>query len=61
VLHAVRRDLNRLDEAASRTEQTLGTGKMLDHPIIGALTVDQWLRFHVIHTRHHAKQIVSRR
>ena len=30
---------------------------MLDHPILGALTVDQWLKFHVVHTRHHAKQI----
>ena len=61
VLDAVRRDLTRLDVAAARTRQTLGTGKMLDHPIIGALTVDQWLSFHVIHTRHHAKQIISRR
>ena len=61
VLDAVRRDLLRLDEAAAKTKQALGAGKMLDHPIIGALTVDQWLRFHVIHTRHHAKQIAGRR
>ena len=61
VLDAVRRDLLRLDGAAVKTKQALGAGKMLDHPIIGALTVDQWLRFHVIHTRHHAKQIAGRR
>ena len=61
VLDAVRRDLLRLDEAAAKTKQALGAGKMLDHPIIGALTVGQWLRFHVVHTRHHAKQIASRR
>ena len=23
---------------------------MLDHPILGALTVDQWMKFHEIHT-----------
>jgi len=61
VLAAVRRDLARLDEAASRARQSLGTGKMLDHPILGALTVDQWLKFHVVHTRHHARQIAQRR
>jgi hypothetical protein len=61
VLAAVRRDLARLDEASMKTKESLGYGKMLDHPILGALTVDQWLRFHVIHTRHHARQISDRR
>jgi hypothetical protein len=61
VLEAVRRDLARLDQAAAKTKQALGTGKMLDHPILGALTIDQWLRFHVVHTRHHARQISQRR
>ncbi len=61
VLDAVRRDLARLDEAANTAKQGLGSGKMLDHPILGALTVDQWLKFHVIHTQHHAKQISERR
>ena len=61
VLAAVPRDLARLDESASRARQQLGSGKMLDHPILGALSVDQWLRFHEVHTLHHAKQIASRR
>jgi hypothetical protein len=61
VLNAVRRDLNRLDESASKARQSLGSGKMLDHPILGALTVDEWLRFHVVHTEHHARQIAQRR
>ena len=61
VLNAVRRDLARLDEAAALTRQRLGAGKMLDHPILGAMTVDQWLKFHVVHSRHHAKQIRERR
>jgi hypothetical protein len=61
VLDAVRRDLARLDAASIKAKQVLGSGKMLDHPILGALTIDQWLRFHVIHTGHHAKQITDRR
>jgi hypothetical protein len=61
VLDAVRRDLARLDESAIKAKQALGAGKMLDHPILGALTVDQWLKFHVVHTQHHAKQISQRR
>ncbi|HUQ89818.1 MAG TPA: DUF1569 domain-containing protein [Vicinamibacterales bacterium] len=61
VVAAVRRDLARLDETSIKTKQALGSGKMLDHPIVGALTVDQWLKFHVIHTAHHARQIIQRR
>jgi Protein of unknown function (DUF1569) len=61
VIDAVRRDLARLDESGAKARQALGAGKMLDHPIIGALTVDQWMKFHEIHTRHHAKQIQQRR
>ena len=61
VLDAVRRDLARLDDSAIRTRQALGGGKVLDHPILGALTVDQWLKFHVVHTAHHARQIRERR
>jgi len=61
VIDAVRRDLARLDDAAIKTKHALGSGRMLDHPILGALTVDQWLKFHVVHTEHHAKQISRRR
>lgn len=61
VMDAARAGLVRLDEAAIQARQALGSGKMLDHPIIGALTIDQWLRFHVVHTEHHAKQIRERR
>jgi hypothetical protein len=61
VLEAVRRDLARLDQSATRARTTLGAGKMLDHPILGALSVDQWMKFHEVHTRHHAKQIQQRR
>ena len=34
--------------------------RVLDHPVIGPLTVPQWRKFHWIHGRHHAKQIRAR-
>jgi hypothetical protein len=38
--------------------QKFGTGKqLLDHPILGPLTASQWTKFHLIHGRHHIKQI----
>ena len=61
VVAAVRRDLERLDRAAMRTREQFGVAKVLDHPILGAFSVDQWLKFHRIHTRHHEKQIRARR
>ncbi len=30
------------------------------HPRMGDLNVEEWMRFHVIHARHHAKQIRDR-
>jgi hypothetical protein len=33
----------------------------VDHPRLGALTVDEWLKFHLVHTRHHEKHIRARR
>ncbi|MGE0040014.1 MAG: DUF1569 domain-containing protein [Vicinamibacterales bacterium] len=45
------------DEAAAR----FGARRpILDHPIIGAFSVDDWRRFHRVHTRHHVKQIRTR-
>lgn len=62
VLDAVVRDLDRLDAAATKTRQRFGgSTKVLDHPVLGAFSVDQWLKFHLIHTRHHEKQIRARR
>jgi hypothetical protein len=30
------------------------------HPRMGDLTVEEWMQFHVIHARHHARQIRER-
>ncbi|HEX9705857.1 MAG TPA: DinB family protein [Gemmatimonadales bacterium] len=30
------------------------------HPVLGDLTLEEWLRFHVVHSAHHVKQIRDR-
>ena len=34
---------------------------VLDHPILGPLTAPQWRKLHVVHGRHHHKQLVQLR
>jgi len=32
--------------------------KLLDHPILGPLTATQWRKLHLVHGRHHQKQLL---
>ena len=61
VLDAARSDLARLDAAAIKAREQFGGVKVMDHPLLGAFSVDQWLKFHLVHTRHHEKHIRERR
>jgi hypothetical protein len=60
-LASARRSLRALDLAAIGASGRFGRARVLDHPVLGPLTVGQWRRFHWIHTRHHARQIEHRR
>lgn len=46
-----------MDEIIARCEDKFGRGKILDHPILGPLSGAQWRKFHLVHGRHHLKQI----
>jgi hypothetical protein len=35
--------------------------RVLDHPILGPLTAPQWRKLHVVHGRHHHKQLLALR
>jgi hypothetical protein len=49
-----------MDELIARCEEKFGVRrKLLDHPILGPLTGAQWRTFHLVHGRHHMKQIRS--
>lgn len=61
----VRTELERkiaaMDQIIEECEGRFGSRKLLDHPMLGPLTAKQWRRFHLIHGRHHAKQIAHLR
>ncbi|MBO0911648.1 MAG: DinB family protein [Acidobacteria bacterium] len=52
-------NIARMDELLARCEARFGPGKTVArHPILGPLTAREWRRFHLVHGRHHACQIV---
>lgn len=58
VLAEIGPKIAQMDEIMTRCEENLGARqKLLDHPILGPLTAGQWRKFHLVHGRHHVKQI----
>lgn len=50
--------IGEMDDIIRRCEEKLGSRqKLLDHPILGPLTADQWRKFHLVHGLHHVKQL----
>ena len=62
----VRRDLGAkmaaMDAIIAQCEARFG-GRvlLLDHPILGPLSATQWRKLHVVHGRHHLKQLLRLR
>jgi len=51
-----------MDAIIAQCEARFGRGvKLLDHPILGPLTATQWRKFHLVHGRHHEKQLLRLR
>jgi hypothetical protein len=47
-----------MDEIMSQCAARFGADtKVLDHPVLGPFSVSQWRKFHLVHGRHHLKQI----
>jgi hypothetical protein len=54
-------NLREMDAALAEAETRFGARvRLIDHPILGPLSVRQWRRFHWVHTRHHVKQVNGR-
>lgn len=61
-MQAVRANVIAMDEGLARCAEQFGSRvAILDHPILGPLSVAQWRTFHRVHTRHHMKQIARLR
>ncbi len=57
-LRTIRENLVAMDAAITRCEALFGRSrKIATHPVLGPLNVPQWRKFHLVHTRHHMKQI----
>ena len=54
----IRENLQAMDAAITECEQKFGSArKMFVHPVLGPLNISEWRKFHLVHTRHHMKQI----
>jgi len=61
VLGSIFDEIAQMDAALEVCEQKFGRRtKLLDHPILGPLNSEEWRAFHLIHGRHHARQIRER-
>jgi len=50
-----------MDATLMNAERRFGPrAKVLAHPVLGPLTAQQWRRFHLVHGRHHVRQIAER-
>lgn len=56
----LREGVRRFEQVAAELLPARSTDLYLKHPVFGDLTIGEWMRFHVVHTEHHRKQLVSR-
>ena len=62
VLAGIIPQVKRMDDVITRCEAAIGSGKkLLNHPILGPLSANQWRKFHLVHGLHHVKQIEKMR
>ncbi len=58
VLAEIGPKISEMDNVIALCEQKLGSArKLLDHPVLGPLSAPQWRKFHLVHGRHHLKQL----
>jgi hypothetical protein len=62
VRHEIWAKLAAMDAIIAQCETRFGRrAKLLDHPILGALNATQWRTLHLVHGRHHQKQLLRLR
>jgi hypothetical protein len=61
-LEMIHTNLHEMDKQLARCYEACGKkGWLANHPVLGPLKIDQWPKFHRVHTRHHMKQIRAMR
>jgi len=52
-------NITRMEKVIAACDAQFGRGKPIaEHPILGPLTAREWRKFHWVHGRHHARQII---
>ena len=58
ILAEVGGNIRRMDQAIMECEARYGRkAPLMDHPILGPLTSNEWRKFHWVHGKHHLEQI----
>ncbi len=56
------KNIERMDSLIAESDTRFGHGEPLaDHRILGPMTAAEWRKFHLVHGKHHAKQIIRLR
>ncbi|HEY7099476.1 MAG TPA: DUF1569 domain-containing protein [Terriglobales bacterium] len=59
ILSELDHNIDTMDRAITACEIRYGKKTpMMDHPILGPLTSQEWRKFHLVHGKHHLKQIL---
>lgn len=54
-------EIQKMESGLNDCERRFGArAKLMDHPLLGPLSAGQWRRLHLVHGRHHARQIRER-
>ena len=57
VYQTVAADVDAMAKAIDEVERLLGSGRTVNHAVLGPMSAAQWRRFHLVHGRHHVRQI----
>lgn len=50
-------EMKSMDDLLDSCRQRFGMERITAHPLLGPLRVDQWRRYHAVHTLHHLEQL----
>jgi DinB superfamily len=59
LIRAVHHELTSLDQRANQAESLFKDLPTASHHVLGPLSIPQWRKFHLVHTRRHIKQILA--
>ena len=59
LIQTIHQQLSATDQLFQQAEAAFGQQRAVTHHVLGPLNIHQWRCFHLIHGRHHAKQIAA--